>query len=357
MSNRTKKGIAIASVLAVAALLGAWILIPTADISPAAGQSDIPLGRPVTISSSPLSGISKVTVYADGEPLALEYNLGAGDLVRDFGLKAGQEIRIETKVSSVIGFTREFTSTFTTVGPVIVDAVSVDGEPLKAGQRIAPQSTLVFSFNKPLNQAAVSLDGSEAIDLQIDPDDPTRASLPPMVSFKQGATLLLKIMATATDSATLEPREVRAGVVKPLSLYGRVDEEGGRMRIELDATTAFADPAAVRAALETTLPDPEITVEKQKIVIICPGLDQANEYSVNLARADGADGSFLETPLKMTVSFKADPSQAAASSGSGYRGYVYTTGSPESNASAGSGEAAGSGPPPGWPSCCPWPPQ
>ena len=297
----------------------------TVAIAPSEGDSRIALGQPVSISSSPLATIGKVAVYADDKPLALEYNLDSGDLSRDFGLKPGQSVRIEAKVASVIGITREFTSTFTTVDPVVVADVSVNGERLESGTRIPPQSSLVFSFNKPLSQASVSLDGNEAIELQIDPEDPAKATLPPLVSFKQGATMLMKIMATATDSATMEPREVRAGIVKPLSLYGRVDETGGQTRIELDASSAFADPAAVRAALETSLPEPNISVEKQKIIITCPNLDRTSEYVLRLARAEGADGSFLEAPLNMTVNFKQDASQQAETGDTGYRGYVYTT--------------------------------
>jgi len=354
MREQRKKTTAIAAAAALVFLGALWLTIPTVSISPATGQSNIQLGQPVTINSSPLASIGKVAVYADDRMMAAEYNLGTGDLERDFGLKAGQNIRIEAKVASVIGVTREFSSTFTTVEPVIVDNLSVNGERLKPGQKIPPQSTLVFSFNKPLTQAAVSLDGGEAIELQIDPEHPEVATLQPLVSFKQGATILLKVMATATDSATLESKELRTGIVKPLSLYGKVETADGQTRIELDASAPFTDPAAVRAALETTLPDPVISVEQQKILITCSSLDLSSEYSIRLARADGADGSFLEAPLSMSVSFKADPSQAATSGGSSYRGYVYTESSSSSSSGGGS---ADSGPPPGWPPCCPWPPQ
>ena len=352
-----KKIIAGSIASAAAAAICFWLAIPTATISPAQGDAAIPLGQPISISSSPLASIGKVAVYADDQPLALEYNLGTGDLSRDFGLKPGQSVRVEAKVASVIGVTREFVSTFTTVEPVLVADVSVDGRRLAPGQKIAPQSTLVFSFNKPLSEASVSLDGGEAIDLQIDPENPARATLAPMVSFKQGATPLLKVMATAVDSATLDSGELRAGVVKPLSFYGKADTSDGQTQIELDATTAFADLAAVRSALETTLPDPEITVENQKIMITCPALDTSSEYSIRITRAEGADGSFLEAPLAMTISFKADPSQATSTGTGGYRGYVYTSGSSSGSAAGASGGAAESGPPPGWPSCCPWPPQ
>jgi len=353
MTEHRKKTTAIAAAAALIFFGALWLTVPTVTISPDTGQSSIQLGQPVVIDSSPLASIGKVAVYADDKMVAAEYNLGTGDLERDFDLKPGQNVRVEAKVASVIGVTREFSSTFTTVEPVIVDSLSVNGERLKPGQKIPPQSTLVFSFNKPLTQAAVSLDGGEAIEMQIDPEHPEVATLQPLVSFKQGATVLLKLMATATDSATLESKELRTGIVKPLSLYGKVETADGQTRIELDASTPFTDPEAVRSALETTLPDPVISVERQKIVITCSSLDLSSEYSIKLARADGADGSFLEAPLSMTVSFKADPSQAAASGGSSYRGYVYT----ESSSSSSGGGSTDSGPPPGWPPCCPWPPQ
>ncbi|MBI5870181.1 MAG: hypothetical protein HZB44_04380 [Actinobacteria bacterium] len=357
MKNKSIKVIFISGAASVALLVCVWLAVPTVSIVPDDSQAAVALGQPVSIDSSPLASIGKVAVYADDEPLALEYNLGTGDLSRDFDLKPGQSVRIEAKISSPIGLTREFSSTFTTVEPVLVADISVNGASLKPGQMIPPQPTLTFAFNKPLNQAAVSLDGSDAIDLEIDPDDPTKATLPPTVSFRQGATHLLKIVATAADSATLESREVRATVVRPISLYGSVGTVDGQTRIELDSTTAFANPEAVRASLETTLPDPEIAVEKQKIVITCASLDAASDYTIKLGSAEGEDGSFLESPLSMTVSFRSDPSATSSTGSSGYRGYVYTTGGSSGSGSDSGGAAGGSGPPPGWPACCPWPPQ
>jgi len=351
-----KKLFIFTAAIVVIVVAGAWIAVPTVSITPASGKTDIPLGESLSINSSPLATIGKVAVYADEQPLAMEYNLETGDLARDFDLKPGQTVRVEAKIASIIGLTREFSTSFTTVEPVVVADISANGKQIAPGQKIPPQTALVFSFNKPLTQAAVSLDGGEAIDLQIDPDNPEEATLPPTVSFKQGTNLLMKIMATATDSATLESREFRAGIVKPLTLYGKVVENDGQTQIELDSSIAFANPQAVRAALETTLPNPEISVEKQKILINCSGLDAASEYAIKLARADGVDGSFLEAPLSMTVSFKANSTQAASAGTSSYRGYVYTSSSSSGSSSGGGGGSSGSGPPPGWPPCCPWPP-
>lgn len=356
MNNKKLKTIFVSGAVSATLLVCAWLAVPTVCISPGDSQTAVALDQPISIDSSAFASIGKVAVYADDEPLALEYNLGTGDLSRDFELKPGQSVRIEAKVSSPIGLTREFSSTFTTVEPVLVADISVNGASLEPGQKIPPQPTLTFAFNKPLDQATVSLDGSEAIDLQIDPDDPTLATLPPTVSFKQGATHLLKVMATAADSATLESREVRATVVRPVSLYGSVNTVDGQVRIELDSTTAFADPEAVRASLETTLPNPEVSIEKQKIVITCADLDPAGDYTIRLRSAEGADGSFLEAPLTMNVSFRSDPTATSSTGSSGYRGYVYTTGG-SSGSGSDSGSPVGSGPPPGWPPCCPWPPQ
>lgn len=358
MDIKAKKLITIISVASVALLVCLWLAVPTVAISPGDSLSGIPLNQSVSISSSAFATIGKIAVYADGQPLALEYNLDSGDLTRDFDLKPGQTIRVEAKISSPIGLTREFTSTFTTVEPVIVADISVNGSRLQPGQKIPPQPTLTFSFNKPLNQAAISLDGSEAIDLQINPENPTVATLPPTVSFKQGATHLLKIMGTAVDSATLEPREVRAVVVKPVSLYGNVSGTDGQVKVELDSSIAFANPEAVKAALETTLPNPNVAVEKQKIIITCASLDPNSDYTIRLMGAEGIDGSFLEAPLTMSIKFQTDPSSVATTESSGYRGYVYTTsGSGSGSAPATGGTSADSGPPPGWPPCCPWPPQ
>jgi len=358
MNDKAKKLILYFSVASVALIACAWIAIPSASISPGDLESAVPIGQPVSINSSPLASIGKVAVYADDQQLALEYNLESGDLIRDFQMKPGQNIRIEAKVSSAIGLTREFTSTFTTVEPVTVADITVNGSRLVPGQKIPPQPTLSFSFNKPLSAASVSLDGSDAIELQIDPEDPTVATLPPTVSLKQGATHLMNLMATAVDTATLESREVRASVVRPLSLYGTVSTSDGKTVIELDSTSAFSEPAAVKAALSTTLPSPEIVVEGQKILITCASLEPGSDYSIGLAGATGVDGSFLEAPLAMNVSYRSDTSTVSSSGGSGYRGYVYTSGSSSTGSASGStGAPADSGPPPGWPPCCPWPPQ
>ncbi len=352
-----KKKLTVIAGAAIAVLaLCFWLAVPTASITPSDSQTGIALGQPITINSSALASIGKVAIYADGKPLALEYNTGTGDLVRDLDLKPGQQVRIETKVSSIIGITREFTSSFTMVPPIEIEAMTVDGARYVPGNSIPPQANLVFTFNKPLVQASVSVDGSDKVDLQLDPDHPELATFPPTVSLKQGATHLLAISATATDTSTLESKEIRASVVKPLSLYGKVADSGGPVTIELDSNTAFADAAAVKTALETTLPDAGISVEKEKIVITCPGLDRGSDYTIKLNRANGANGSFLEAPLTMTLSFIADTNAVAAAGGQTYRGYVYTSGGSGGSSDSGSG-SAGSGPPPGWPSCCPWPPQ
>lgn len=372
MMARKKRFFAAISLVVIGLALAVWLFVPTAAILPGSSGGEVALGSPVEIHASSLGQITKMAVYADGQLLGMEYNLGTNDLVRDFDLKPGQEVRVEAKITTPLGITREFTSSFNTVAPVKIESMSIDGAPYKPGQRIPPQPTLMFSFNKPLTQAGVSLDGSDAIELQVDSQDPTKATLPPTVSLRQGDTHLLKISATAADSATLEPQSLRAAVVKPLSLYGKVDENGGKVRVELDSTTPFANPEAIKTALETTLPGPDITVEKQKIIITCPSLDYGSDYSIKLARAEGVDGSFLETPLTLTVSFKGATSVASASGGSGSRGYIYTPGTsssggtvsgPSSTGSTGGGDSGGGstggsgGPPPGWPPCCPWPPQ
>ena len=346
----------IAAAATIAAITCLWLAIPTAAITPSDSQSSVPLGLPVSVSSSMLASIGKVAIYADGKPLALEYNLESGDISRDLELKPGQQIRIEAKVSSIIGITREFDSSFTTVSPVEIEAMTVDGANYDPGASIPPQAALAFTFNKTLARASVAVDGSDPIDLQINPENPQVATFPPTVTLKQGSSHVFTVAAAADDTSTLEGKDIRASVVKPLSLYGTVDDKGGPVTIELDSNTAFANTRAVRTALETDLPGASISVERQKIVITCPSLNRGSDYSIKLTSANGANGSFLEAPLAMTVSFRADPSSTAATGGTSYRGYVYTSGSSGSS-SGGSGGSADSGPPPGWPPCCPWPPQ
>ncbi|MHB1326143.1 MAG: hypothetical protein ACYDGS_08170 [Thermoleophilia bacterium] len=360
MNKHKTKRITLLACTAAITVISAWIAVPTVAITPAGGETAIPLGQPVTISSSPLAAIGKVSVYADDKPLAVEYNLETGDLTRDFDLKPGQTVRIETKIASAIGITREFVSSFTTVEPVIVADVSVNGERLDPGRKIPPQPNFAFSFNKPVSQAAVTLNGN-TIDLQIDRSDPTRAFLPPTVSLKQGAFHLFKLLVTAEDSSTLaDSPEIRALVVKPLTFYGRSHYENGQLQIELDASVPFRDVEAVKAATSTTIPGASMAVEKQKIIITAAGSDPAAAYNIRIERAEGADGCFLEGPLNLTLGYQAGAAQIVAdSTGSGYRGYVYNSGDSGSQAagSTGGGASTDSGPPPGWPPCCPWPPQ
>jgi hypothetical protein len=369
------KRIIIAGALAAISVISAWLVfIPTAEFSPVTGTNEVPTGSDIEIDVPRFSRVSKFSVFADDQLVGIEYNLPEKNVVRHFSLKPSQQVRVEAKITSVTGVTREFTSSFHTVAPVKIESMSVDGARYAPGQRISPRSSLKFSFSKPITQAALSFDGSGPIELALDPQDPATATLPPTFVFKQGETHLLEVSATATDSATLEPQKLRATVVKPLSLYGKVEESGGQIRVELDSTTPFADPEAVKAALETTLPDPTIKVEAQKIIISSAAPDHENDYSIKLARAEGADGSFLEAPLTLALSFTAE-SGTTYTGGQSYRGYVYTPGTSGSGptasnpsatgstggsggaAPAGGGAPAGSGPPPGWPPCCPWPPQ
>lgn len=340
--------------------LALFILIPTTGIEPADGHGRLPLDSALKISPSPFSRLGKVSVTVNGSPVILEYNLGSGEFARELELGPGEEVRIEAKVTSPIGLTRDFTSTFTTVEPVLLEAVTVDGARLVPGQKIPPQPTLTFAFNKPVNRASVALDGGGAIELHINSDDSRTATLPPTVSLRQGEAHVFSVAAIAEDSATLPgPQEVRAMVVKPLTFYGTAETApDGGVRVELSASAAFRDPEAVREALTTTLPGAAVTVARQKIVIAAGGLDASGNYTINLGRAEGADGSFLETPLTMTLSFRTEPSSSAPAGGSTYRGYVYTTsGSASGSSPAAGGAPVDSGPPPGWPSCCPWPPQ
>lgn len=353
----------IAGVFLIAAmiLLAAWVSVPAAGILPGSGDMGVALGRPVEIDASPLASITKFAVYADGQLLGMEYNLGSGSLARDFDLKPGQQVRIETKVTSILGITREFVSTFTTVTPIALQSIAANGVRLVPGQKIPPQPTLTFEFNKPVSQASISLDGSGPIDLQVDPSRQTEAVLPPTVSFRQGAVHILKLTATGMDSSeTPQPVEVRVPVIKPLTFYGKTSEANGVTTVELDSSVAFRDPELVKKTITTTIPDANISVEKQKIILLAPGLDRLSSYNILVNSAEGLDGSFLEQPLSLTVAFQGGQTQTDTG-GSGYavRGYVYSEGGSTQLASqpAAAEAPAAAGPPPGWPPCCPWPPE
>ncbi len=357
--GRIRRSLAFGVSLAATMLAAAYLSVPTAAITPADGQSGIVLGTPVEIHSSPLASIGKFEVYADGRLVGMGFNLGSADLVRDFDLKPGQRIQIKTKVASIIGITREFVSNFTTVTPVTVDAINVDGSKLMPGQQISPHPTFTFSFNKPVSTASVSLDGAGPIKLQVSRENPSTAVLPPNVSLKQGAVHLFKLTATGTDSSTLlQPEAINVLVVKPLSLYGRVNETGGQTETELDASVAFRNPAAVSRSITTDIPGASIAVKKQKIIITGTTLNTSASYNITVGAAEGVDQSFLEGPLSLTVAFHANQSAAAAGgSETTYRGYVYTGSGSAGQPRPAAGAPAESGPPPGWPPCCPWPPR
>ena len=348
---------AIAAIVIIA--IASWLAVPTASISPGNESTEIPLGNPLQISSSALATIGKVVVSVDDKPLVMEYNLESGDIYRDLDLKPGQDVRIETKIASAIGVTREFVSTFKTVSPVVVDTIEVNGSRISPGEKIPPQSELVFSFNKPVNKASVSLDGSEVMELTVDQSDPSRATLPPVVSLKQGVVHVFKVLAEGTGSgAETESGEIRTAVVKPLSLYGKAQpNDSGGVIIELDSSVAFRDPDTVKAVIGTTIPDAAISVEKQKIMITSSSLTPSQSYTIAIGRAEGIDGSFLEGPMVLNLDYKAGETQVTqsdASSGYTYSGYNYSGGAA---GSSNSGGGADSGPPPGWPPCCPWPPR
>ncbi|MFA5809240.1 MAG: hypothetical protein WC935_02720, partial [Thermoleophilia bacterium] len=256
--------IAIAAIVIIA--IASWLAIPTASISPGNESTEITPGDPLMINSSALATIGKVLVTVDGKPLLMEYNLETGDITRELELKPGQEVRVETKVASAIGVTREFVSTYKTVEPVVVDTIDVNGSRLSAGEKIPPQATLTFSFNRPVSKASVTLDGSDVLELQVDQSDPSRASLPPFVSLKQGVLHTFRVLAEpAGTGIETESGEIRTMVVKPLTLYGKAQPgSAGGVSIELDASVAFRDPEAVKAVIGTNLPDAAISVEKQK---------------------------------------------------------------------------------------------
>ncbi|MFA6001979.1 MAG: hypothetical protein WC828_07690 [Thermoleophilia bacterium] len=354
-----RKSAVIATAAIVIIAIATWLAVPTASINPGNESTEIPLGNPLQISSSALATIGKVVVTVDDKPLLMEYNLESGDIYRELDLKPGQEVRIETKIASAIGVTREFVSTFKTVSPVIVDTIEVNGTRLSPGGKIPPQSELVFSFNKPVNKASVSLDGSEVVELQIDESNPSRATLPAVVSLKQGVVHVFKVMAEGAGSGVeTESGEIRTAVVKPLTLYGKAQpNDAGGVIVELDASVAFRDPEAVKAVIGTDMPDAVISVERQKIMITSGSLTASQSYTIAVGRAEGIDGSFLEGPMVLTLDYKAGETQVTqndASSGYTYSGYNYSGGSA---GSSGGGGGADSGPPPGWPPCCPWPPR
>lgn len=356
-ANRRRRVITLAGMIAGLAVL-VYLAAPRAAITPADSQSQVITGQTLRIDSSPLSTISMLAVYVDGQQQVLEYNLGSGELERDLDLKPGQEVRVDTTISSVIGVHRQLTSTFTTIDPLFVSDLLVDGSPIRPGGRIPPQEELVFAFNKPVSEASVTLDSGETYALEIDAADPTLGHLQPMSFRKQGAACIFRVTATGTDSSAIDtPQEIRTMVVNPLNLYGRSEAaDGDAVTVELTANVPFADIEEVRQALSTSIPDASIIVEPRKILITATGLQSDSDYTITINNARGDDGSILEGPLFLTLAYSAGHATMTGSTSSYiYRGYSYS--SEEVVTQQPSGGPADSGPPPGWPSCCPWPPQ
>ncbi|RJQ44473.1 MAG: hypothetical protein C4534_06425 [Gaiellales bacterium] len=355
MRVRIKSPLFIATVALVSVALAgaAYASIPTAGITPGDGSTGIRPGEKIMIDASPLASIGKVAVYADGELIDIEYNLGTGELTRELDLRAGQTVRVEAKVASPIGLTREVTATFETVGPLLVDEITVDGERLAPGDRMPPLGELAFHFNKPIEQGHVAVDGGDGFELWIDQEDPSIAVLKPFYPLKQGMTHTFYLTAAAEDSAAIE-QELLIDVVRPLSLYGQVEDDGAGLRLELYASIPFHDPEALKGMIESDLPDAQVAVEAQKIVITCADPDPSRGYFVALVSAAGRDGSSLEAPLRLSLDMRGGQTQLVGGTGA-VTSTGYSVGS--GGARAGAGPAAGDGPPPGWPPCCPWPPE
>lgn len=333
--------------------LAFYLAIPRADIEPGDGASGIKMDQALRIDASPLARIAKIAVYADGELIDIEYNLETGQLDRELRLKAGQTIRVEAKVASPIGLTREVTATFATVEPLLVAEVTVDGQRLDPGSRMPPMGELTFHFNKPVTRGSVTVDDGETFELWIDEHDPRIAVLKSFFPLAQGATHSFKLAAAASDEATVD-QELLIDVVRPLSLYGQVESAGGELTLALYGSVPFRDPASIRGIIESDLPAADIRVEDQKIIITCQEPDPNSSYFIRLASAAGIDGSALANPLQLNLDMRGAQTQLISSTQTAATGY---SGSANAGSRSDSGSAVGSGPPPGWPPCCPWPPQ
>lgn len=343
-----------AAVLAAAGLLAVlYVAIPTADISPADGATGVAINEALKIDASPLAKIGKIAVYVDGEMIDIEYNLETGELVRELEFKAGQVITVEAKVASPIGLTREVRSSFEAIEPLLVAEVTVDGNTLAPGARIAPLDELTFHFNKPITEGTVVVDGGESFQLWVDDRDRTVAVLKSFFPLRQGATHSFQLVAAAADSSSIE-QELMIDVVRPLSLFGKVESDGGELRLELYGSVPFRDPDGIRTMIESDLPGASVGVEEQKIVITCAEPSVYGSYFVSLASAAGIDGSTLELPFRLSLDMRGGQSQMVTSTGTTAGGYASPGAS--SGARSGSGAPTDSGPPPGWPPCCPWPP-
>ncbi|MHB1003070.1 MAG: hypothetical protein ACYC1B_04465, partial [Thermoleophilia bacterium] len=350
---RSSRFLAAAASAAVALLAALYISIPTARINPADGATGVAIGETLSVEASPLAKIGKVAVYADGELVDIEYNLESGELTRDLGFKAGQVITVEAKVASPIGLTREVRATFDAIEPLLVDEVTIDGNTLAPGARIAPLDELTFHFNKPITEGTVVVDGGESFQLWVDDRDRTVAVLKSFFPLSQGATHSFQLAAEAADSTSID-QELLIDVVRPLSLYGQVESEGGKLRLELYGSVPFRDPDSIKAMVESDLPGADIGVEKQKIIITCAEPGAYGSYYVSLAGAGGIDGSTLELPFRLSLDMRGGQSQLVSNTGTTAGGYAAAGAA--SGARSGSGSTTDGGPPPGWPPCCPWPP-
>lgn len=362
---------------AVAIITSYFIAIPRAEILPADGSFLVRNDDHIQVKVPLFSSISRVSVTADKKQQWLEYNIEENKYTVPVQLTPGSTYTVEVKVTSSLGIIREFSSTFTTAEPLKLTSATAAGQPLEPEVAVSPASSLNFIFDKPVEAAKVTLDGSASIPLIIS-DDGRSATLKSIFVLKQGTQHEVSVWAIGKDgSALTEGNTYKFKVIPPLSL--KLQEASispaGSSVATIIATAPFDDPQLVLKSIQVSHPDLcRVSVEGSHILLYFqdPGM---RDISVAVASAFGKDGSYLEVPAIFSftpatyvrsttpTSFNFDGSRPGCSNAapiSDTNNLFAVDGSHTANSHANPAPVPQSdvpSPPPGWPACCPWPPR
>ena len=128
------------------------------------------------------------------------------------------------KTTSAIGIVREFSSSFTTVEPLAVLSARAGGKEISPNNSISPQTSMSFSFDKPVAAAWISIDGAASMPLARGADD-LSGNLEPSFVLKQDAEHKLAVIASGTDGSG-----IAAGEKKSFNVIQTPHIHNGRQR-------------------------------------------------------------------------------------------------------------------------------